>query len=99
MAYVAPTRADRVPVEILQEALRGRELGEIAFEMGWKRPIGRAKDTTGKPYGDGSRLKRTLGLRPSYWYKGKASCAATVDYKLAVQIIRAAGIDPVDVGI
>jgi hypothetical protein len=51
--------------------------------------------------GDSSRLKRTLGALPhvSGPNKGAPVFSKTLPYGLAVQIARAANIDPVDAGL
>jgi hypothetical protein len=88
--------SDRIPVALLAEAVLAgrRSLPEICRELGWMR-----KD---RPCADTTRLKRRLGLVPnSSVHRGKTylSKQQMIGYDLALQIVIAADVDPVDAGL
>lgn len=87
--------ADGVPTEDIARAVlnSGRSLSEICRNLGWI-------DRNGNP--STSRLQRRLGLMPSYSkHKGKIyrNNQRIIGYELAVEIVRAADVDPVDAGL
>lgn len=93
------TNTDRVPVAPLAEAVARMQdeqelsLSEICRNLGWVKANGKA-DTT--------RLQRRLGrMSCMSTHNGKMyrGIQRTINYDLASQIAKAAGIDPVDVGL
>lgn len=103
--------SDRVPVAPLRAAIltdydwRVRSFNDLAKAMGWTR----MKD--GLRVGDGTRVRRVLGI--SATQSGKLCCpscgtevrrpgrsvAKSIDYTTATLLCDAAGLDPVDVGL
>lgn len=81
-----------VPVEPLAAAYlaSGLPLLEVCRRLGWRNPHQRT-----------TALRRALGLAP-IWSPHTRACtvwAKHIGYDQAVQIARALGIDPVDVGL
>jgi hypothetical protein len=73
----------------VQKAVReGDTYGSIAQRIGWTR-----RSHRGKTVGDGTRLKRRVGLARE---TKTNSLTRTLRYDIAVRIIRAIGEDPVD---
>lgn len=68
---------------------------DVAFQLGW------VHDPRGRfPRPDAARVTRALGLRPtgaSKRYPAKIQERCT--YERAVQLARAIGVDPIDVGL
>lgn len=94
-------KRDRVPVVELRAAV-------LASDVGWTtaaRRLGWIRSDTG--VGDGARLKRMVGVLPSYSTRARAGggrhqyvyTTKTIDYVRAVQIADAYGLDYVDVGL
>lgn len=93
------TNTDRVPVAPLAEAIarmqdeQNLSLSEICRNLGWVKTNGKA-DTT--------RLQRRLGrmscmsTKNGKVYRGNQQ---NINYDLATKIAKAAGIDPIDVGL
>jgi hypothetical protein len=90
---------ERVPVEPLARMVERRQveqgltLSEICRNLGWYSSVGRP---------DTNRLQRRLGrISHSTVKRGKlyAGYQKTIGYELATQIAKAAGVDPVDVGL
>lgn len=81
-----------VPVAPLAEAIQERvgnrwlTWSQIGRAMGWTLSRGRA---------DTSTVQRALGLRPG----AKGETNRRIDYETAVRLARAAGLDPVEVGL
>lgn len=84
-----------IPVELIQNAVArdsSRNLTEIAEAMEWSR---KSRFTTERT-GDSSRLKRAMGLRPTHYVDGVPVFKSHMAYKLAGEILRGAGLYPVD---
>lgn len=93
------TNSGRVPVAPLAEAIARMQdeqdlsLSEICRNLGWVKSNGKA---------DTSRLQRRLGkMSCMSTHNGKMyrGIQRTISYELAARIAKAAGIDPVDVGL
>jgi hypothetical protein len=66
---------------------------EVAARLGWWYGNGHP------PRGDGTRLKRRLGLEADKSGRGHVHVARFVTYDVASDLCRALDIDPVDVGV
>jgi hypothetical protein len=88
-------RQDRTPTAPLLAAVTR------AIKEGRSSSWGVLAREVGMVQGDSSRLKRTLGALPhvSGPNKGAPVFSKTLPYGLAVEIARAAGVDPVDAGL
>jgi len=93
------TNSGRIPVAPLAEAVARMQeeqdlsLSEICRNLGWVKDNGKS-DTT--------RLQRRLGrMSCMSTHNGKVyrGTQQTIRYELATRIAKAAGIDPVDVGL
>lgn len=87
--------ADQVPVEGLREAFlrlqrsRGLTTSELAQRLGWTRPV------RGRQAPDATSVKRALGLAA---HPTNGRRRQTVSYDLAVLLVEAMDLDPVDLG-
>ncbi len=71
----------------------GLTLAEVAVAAGWMRRHNHRTDGA-----DSSRVARCLGLKP--WpIRGQQSTRSHIQYETAVMLVRAMGIDPVDVNV
>lgn len=83
---------DNAPIrEAVKRAVsRGVTLSEICHRLGWERGDGNAET---------SRLRRRIGDMPHIAGSGYLTIAKTMHYDIAVQIVRALDLDPVDLGL
>lgn len=83
---IAPGRPGKVPVAPLRDAFLGSRLNAsvVARRLGWQDRRGRA---------DGSRVKRTLGIRPDSTHRA-GSVRTWVDAETVRMIAEAIGVSP-----
>lgn len=83
--------AELVDVRLLREAFidSGLSAREVAERMGWET----------KPRPDGERVKQNLGLTKERQKTGPRNYRKRTEYERALQLARAIGVDPHDVGL
>lgn len=88
---------DRIAVGPIANAVKTSSLSmdEIAFDIGMRKRVRKRGGRMGES-GDGTRVKRALGMSKVISRTGEKYYNSTIDYDLAVQIVRAAGVWPVD---
>jgi hypothetical protein len=86
---------DSVPVEVIRDAIQasGVSWSELARRLGWFRL------RAGRSVPDDMRVRRHLGLHPSYSHGAVYPRQRRVGSERAVELLRAANIDPMDVGL
>lgn len=88
----------RVQTAALRDAFKrsGKTYTEACRALGWERRQGAA----GRCQAETTRFKRAIGLVPQGTRRGRPGKASTtINYDLAVDIIRALDFDPVDFGL
>jgi hypothetical protein len=89
-----------VPVDVFREYVeRALEDGVTAAELALRVGIVKSRGHVGRGYGDGSALKRYVGLLPSRDGRGHVTIRATLTYPVALRLCEGLGIDPVDAGL
>lgn len=94
------TSTTRIPVEQIRGPIlaTGVSSYELARRLGWMRPHGQC---LGQP--DASRVQWVLGLKGNVTLKNGVRYgpyrAVTASHTIAVALVRAAGLDPIDVGL
>lgn len=93
----------RVPLGPFREAYErlakteGLTADGLALRLGWTRPAREGYDGV---RGDGTRVRRTLGLKHSYCSKTKKHYYRRyVSYDTGVRLQQALGVDPYEVGV
>lgn len=90
----APGRPGKVPNDKLRATFEqsGVSAHEIALRLGWTCAPGRSPTKRVTPGGDGSRVKRTLGLLPDVNGGGRRSTRTMIDAETAGLIAEALGL-------
>lgn len=95
MALSAEALAERVDVARIAEAFErsGRTAAEVAEGIGMTKRVGAGRAL--RVQGDSTRLLRLLGLKPNSGH----TTSTTIDYDLAIAVVRELCVDPRDVGL